>query len=122
FAKHGVVWPIKRTLFRGKEVYMKRYPAPDPNALPPFTSLPQVEAEKFLYQACLKAGVEFVWETPVADVKTDEEGATVITASGEQWSCDYLIAADGARSTVRQSVGIEMEGPRTKDYFVVVDV
>ncbi|OQP05254.1 monooxygenase [Geobacillus sp. 46C-IIa] len=122
FAEHGVVWPIKRTLFRGKEVYMKRYPAPDPNALPPFTSLPQVEAEKFLYQACLESGVEFVWEAPVADVKTDEEGVGVITQSGERWACDYLIAADGARSTVRQSVGIEMEGPRTKDYFVVVDV
>ncbi|ANB56586.1 pyridine nucleotide-disulfide oxidoreductase family protein [Anoxybacillus sp. B7M1] len=122
FAEHGVVWPIKRALFRGKEVYMKRYPAPDPNELPPFTSLPQVEAEKFLYQACLESGVEFVWETPVAEVKTDERGVVVITQSGERWTCDYLIAADGARSTVRQSVGIEMEGPRTKDYFVVVDV
>ncbi|WP_445614098.1 FAD-dependent monooxygenase [Geobacillus sp. YF-1] len=122
FAQHGIVWPIKRTLFRGKEVYVKRYPSPDPNALPPFTSLPQVEAEKFLYNACLEEGVEFVWETPVSNVQTDEEGVTVITASGERWSCDYLIAADGARSTVRQSVGIEMEGPRTKDYFVVVDV
>ncbi|MBB3869499.1 FAD-dependent monooxygenase [Parageobacillus toebii] len=122
FTKHGVVWPVKRTLFRGKEVYVKRYPSPDPKALPPFTSLPQVEAEKFLYQACLDAGVEFIWGTPVKDVRVDEQGVTVITESNEQWQCDYVIAADGARSTVRQSVGIEMEGPRTKDYFVVVDV
>lgn len=122
FAKHGVVWPVKRTLFRGKEVYVKRYPSPDPKALPPFTSLPQVEAEKFLYNACLEAGVEFIWETPVREVHTDEEGVTMIAESGERWTCDYMIAADGARSTVRKSVGIEMEGPRTKDYFVVVDV
>ncbi len=121
-ARHGVVWPVKRTLFRGKEVYVKRYPAPTPNELPPFTSLPQVEAERFLYEACLEAGVEFVWNTPVKDVKVDDNKVTVFTESEEVWTSDYLIAADGARSTVRQAVGIEMEGPRTKDYFIVVDV
>ncbi|GAB7386403.1 FAD-dependent monooxygenase [Bacillaceae bacterium] len=122
FAKHGVTWQVKRTLYRGKEVYVKRYPAPNPNELPHFTSLPQVEAERFLFEACVNAGVEVVWDTPVTEVKTDEHGVTVTTESGEVWTADYLIAADGARSTVRKSVGIEMEGPRSNDIFIVVDV
>src|SRR5436309_2297185 len=62
-ASHGLVWPTKRTLYRGKEVYVRNYPPPprDPKALPPFTSLPQVEIERYLMTACQKAGVEFAW-------------------------------------------------------------
>ncbi|MGD8191469.1 FAD-dependent monooxygenase [Brevibacillus ginsengisoli] len=122
FAENGVVWPVKRTLYRDNEVYVKKYPTPSANELPPFSSLPQVEAERFLYEACLDAGVEFVWSTPVQDVTTDDQGVTVRTESGSVWTAEYLIAADGARSTVRKSLGIEMEGPRTNDFFLVVDV
>jgi 3-(3-hydroxy-phenyl)propionate hydroxylase len=122
FAKHGVVWPVKRTLFGGKEVYIKRYPAPNRNELPPFTSLPQVEAEKFLYEACVAAGVEFIWNSPVRQVETNENGVIVTTESGKVWQADYAIGADGARSVVRQSLGIELEGPRSRDRFVVVDI
>jgi 3-(3-hydroxy-phenyl)propionate hydroxylase len=122
YAKNGIVWPVKRTLFRDKEVYVKKYPAPSPNQLPPFASLPQVEAERFLYEACLETGVEFVWNSPVKEVKTDANGATIITESGTVWTADYVIGADGARSAVRKSIGIELEGPRTKDFFLVVDI
>lgn len=121
-ARHGIVWPLKRSLFRGKEVYVKKYATPDPNVLPPFTSLPQDEAERHMYQACLDAGVEFVWNTPVKDVKSDEQGVTLITESGDVWKADYVVGADGAHSVVRKSVGLKLEGPRHKDTFIVVDV
>lgn len=120
--ENGLVWPVKRTLFKGKEVYVKKYKTPSPNVLPPFTSLPQVEAERFLYQACLDTGVEFVWNTAIKDVKTDDNGVVLTTESGAVWKADYMIGADGSRSNVRKAVGIEMEGPRTKDSFIVVDV
>ncbi|MET3289204.1 UNVERIFIED_CONTAM: 3-(3-hydroxy-phenyl)propionate hydroxylase [Brevibacillus sp. OAP136] len=122
FAKHGLVWPIKRTLFQGKEVYMKKYDTPKPGEIPPFSSLPQDVIERLLYQACLEAGVEFVWNAPIQDVITNESGATLTSESGVVWTADYVIAADGARSAVRKAVGIEMEGPRTNDFFLVVDV
>jgi 3-(3-hydroxy-phenyl)propionate hydroxylase len=122
YAQNGIVWPVKRTLFRDKEVYVKTYAVPKPNELPPFASLPQVEAERFLYEACLKSGVEFIWNSPVNEVKTSDSGVTLATESGEVWTADYMIAADGARSGVRKSLGIEFEGPRSNDRFVVVDI
>ncbi|WJE54491.1 FAD-dependent monooxygenase [Bacillus cereus] len=121
-ARNGLVWPVKRTLFNGKEVYVKKYKESSSNVLPPFTSLPQVEAERFLYQACLDSGVEFVWNIAIQDVKTNENGVVLTTESGALWKANYVIGADGSRSSVRKAVGIEMEGPRTKDYFLVVDV
>ncbi len=122
FAEHGLVWPVKRTLFRGKEVYVKKYHPPNPQELPPFSSLPQNVIERLLYQACCDTGVEFVWNTPIKDAKTDESGVTLTAESGDVWTGDYVIAADGARSAVRKAVGIEMEGPRSNDFFLVVDV
>lgn len=121
-AENGVIWPVKRTLFRGEEVYVREYNTPSPSKLPPLTSLPQLEIERFLYQACVDAGVEFVWDTPVKDVETDDYGVTLTTESGTAWTADYIIGADGARSSVRKSVGIEMEGPRSNNSFLVVDV
>lgn len=121
-AENGIIWPVKRTLYRGKEVYMRKYPAPIPGELPAFTSLAQVEIEKYLYQACLEAGVQFVWNTPIANVKSDVNGVELTTASGDLWTADYVIGADGARSSVRRAVGIELEGPRSNDLFLVVDV
>ncbi|MED3662029.1 FAD-dependent monooxygenase [Ureibacillus sp. FSL K6-8385] len=117
----GIVWQVKRTFYKGEEVYKRIYEPPKPNTLPAFTSLHQHEIEKAMYDACNKAGVEFVWEEKVTNVKTSEEGVTVETENGE-WQTKYVIACDGARSVVRNSVGIKFQGPRKSDAFVVVDV
>ncbi|MFD0616190.1 FAD-dependent monooxygenase [Paenibacillus sp. GCM10027629] len=121
-ARHGLTWPVKRTMYQGKEVYMKKYPSAPPNELPAFTSLAQVEIEKHLYQACLDAGVEFVWHTPIKHVKTDPNGVTLTSESGKEWTAPYIIGADGSRSVVRQELGMKLVGPRSSDSFLVVDV
>ncbi|HZR41889.1 MAG TPA: FAD-dependent oxidoreductase [Ktedonobacteraceae bacterium] len=121
-ASHGLVWPTKRTMWRGKNVYTRHYSTPKPDELPPFTSLPQVEIERYLLKACHDAGVTFVWNQPVSEVKTTPEGVEVITASGQKRTADYLIGADGARSTIRRSLGIAMEGSRSENSYVVVDI
>ena len=120
-AHEGIVWPVKRTYFRGREVYVKRYPAPDPRQLPPFSSLPQVTIERYLYEACVKQAVEFRWGTAVTGVVSEDEGVTLQTTDG-LWKASYVIAADGARSAVRKGLGIDMEGSRSTNTFIVIDV
>jgi 3-(3-hydroxy-phenyl)propionate hydroxylase len=46
----------------------------------------------------------------------------VTTDDGTVLSTPYLIAADGARSDVRRALGITMEGDRSDNAFVIVDV
>jgi len=121
-AGQGIVWPVKRTFWRGRELYMRKYDSPAPGTLPPFTSWPQLQIESILYQACLDAGVEFVRGTPVTAVTTDDNEVRVQTESGDEWTAEYLIGADGSRSVVRKSVGLEMEGTRSANNFLVVDV
>lgn len=121
-AQNGIVWPAKRTMYRGKDVYVKRYPAPDKNELPAFSSLSQVAIEGYFYQACLDAGVEFIWNTPVKSAKTDQDGVTITTEEGTVWNAKYVIGADGSRSVIRREIGAELVGPRSNDSFLVVDV
>jgi len=121
-AAHGLVWHTRRTLWRGRELYARRYTPPRPDALPPFTSLPQVETERIVLEVCKAAGVEIVFDARVAALETTPEGVTLATADGASWTAAYVIAADGARSAVRHALDIPMEGSRSINTFVVVDV
>lgn len=118
----GLVWPIRRTTFRGRTVYRHTYPPPPPGRLPPSTSLPQVETERFLLDACLDAGVDIAWASPVTGVKSTSEEVVLTTASGREFRSGYVVAADGSRSTVRSALDIPMEGSRSEAPFVIVDV
>jgi len=121
-AAHGITWSAKRTYWRGDLVYEKTYPPGDPSKPPPFTSLPQVVTERLLFDACKAAGVEFVWGRPVTAVETAPGGVTIHAGGAEPVRAPYLIAADGARSAVRQSLGIAMSGSRSENHFVIVDI
>jgi 3-(3-hydroxy-phenyl)propionate hydroxylase len=122
FVKHGLVWPTRRTTYRGREVFAKSYKLPPPDVLPHFTSLPQVVAERVLMDACRETGVQFIWGEPIEKVAPGAEGVTLTAQSGHTWQAQYVIAADGARSTVRKQLGIEMEGSRSENTFIIVDV
>lgn len=124
-ARNGVIWPVKRTLYRGKEVYVRNYGITDnqdPNTLPHFTSLHQHEIEKYMYEACVEAGVPFIWGESVEKLDIQENGVCMTTDSGSKWKAKYVIGCDGARSVVREQAGLKFEGPRTHDTFLVVDL
>src|SRR5690349_16422515 len=122
-AAQGVLWNVRRTLFRGKEVYAREFPPHDPaRGLPPFTSLRQSETERILLNACARAGVDVRWNHPVTEVVTHPAGVTVATADGATWSGSHVIGADGARSTVRRCTGTALDGSAADGFHVVVDV
>jgi 3-(3-hydroxy-phenyl)propionate hydroxylase len=120
-ADHGLIWLTKRTLYRGRELYARTYGPPPAGIIPAATSLPQVVTEQLLLAAALEAGVEFVWDSPVSGVETNGDGVAVLTGNGSL-EADFVIGADGARSDVRSSLGIPLEGPRTENAFVIVDL
>ena len=119
-ARHGLVWSIKRTTYRGHEVYVRRYPPP--RGWPAATNLSQVETEEILFNACVSAGVEFRWNQPVSSVRSSPEAVVVQTSDGSFLASGHVIGADGARSAVRSSIGVQLSGPRWMNTFVVVDV
>lgn len=122
FASHGLAWRTKRTLYRGREVYHRTYPPARTDRLPAATSLPQVVQEQILLKHAHEAGVEFVWNAPVERVVPSRQGVRIEIEGGNTIDARYVIGADGARSAVRESAGLQLEGPRTRTAFVIVDV
>jgi 3-(3-hydroxy-phenyl)propionate hydroxylase len=121
-SRHGVVWRTRRTLHRGRQVYARTFAPQADGDLPPFTSLRQVDTERFLLGACRDAGVTFHWDARISEVTVTSGAATVAAADGRSWTAPYVIAADGARSGVRAALGIPMQGTRSAGQHVVVDV
>ena len=121
-SRYGVVWGTRRTLHRGRQVYARSFPTPSSGELPPFTSLRQLDTERLLLKACRSAGVRFEWGAPVREVSVSGRQVSVASSDGRCWAAPYVIAADGARSAVREALGIPLQGPRSAGYHVVVDV
>ncbi|MFJ8001046.1 FAD-dependent monooxygenase [Streptomyces sp. NPDC096310] len=126
---YGSTWHTRRTLYRGREVYARTFPEPSPApagagaaGVAPFTSLRQMDTERFLLAACEAAGVRFEWGARVERVRVSRNGVGITTRDGRDWSGGHVIAADGARSTVRAQLGIPMRGVRAEGFHVVADV
>ncbi|KFF98578.1 monooxygenase [Streptomyces scabiei] len=119
-AAYGRTWHTRRTLYRGREVYARTFPPPA--GTPPFTSLRQVDTERFLLAACRDAGVEFVWDARITGVRTDPDGVTLTGEDGRTWTGSHAVAADGARSAVRRELGIPLEGSHGEGFHVVADI
>jgi 3-(3-hydroxy-phenyl)propionate hydroxylase len=63
--------------------------------------------------------VELVMGVAVSGVEQDEKQVTV-TAGERLFGADYVIGADGGRSTVRKSLDIEFEGYTWPERFLVI--
>lgn len=55
--------------------------------------------------------IDFRRGTSVGSVRHQAGSATVVTSRGESITAEFVIGADGANSAIRESAGIEMQGP-----------
>ena len=88
-----------------------------------FPFVVQTEQHKLANMALARlrgmANVEVFLGTAVTALEQDEKQVTVI-AGERRFAADYVIAADGGRSTVRKCLGIEFEGYTWPERFLVV--
>ena len=122
-AEAGLVWPTRRTLWRGKEVFSRTYSTPGgPGRLPHFTSLPQVRTEEYLLDACEENDVTIHWESSVETVESNPDGVHLETEGGDEYDASYIIGADGGGSAVRHEIGAEFDGSQSENSFIIADV
>jgi 2-polyprenyl-6-methoxyphenol hydroxylase-like FAD-dependent oxidoreductase len=87
------------------------------DAVTPHTgaAIPQDKLEPILRARATELGSQLLQGTELVSFEQDEEGVTVLVrnrATGEERSirADYLVAADGASSSIREALGIAREG------------
>jgi 2-polyprenyl-6-methoxyphenol hydroxylase-like FAD-dependent oxidoreductase len=87
--------------------------------------LEQNENEQLLYEYLQSHQKVVLWQTELKDFSQDESGVTarVKMAGGgsEAIAAKYLVGCDGARSPVRNSLGLTFEGSSLERLFYVVD-
>jgi 3-(3-hydroxy-phenyl)propionate hydroxylase len=120
--RHGLEFLTRSTYYRGREIFRKTYKPGLFGGLPAAICLPQVVTERILLAACIEAGVDFIWDAPVTRVLPGAAGVQIQSESVEPLQARYVIGADGSRSNVRKSCGLALEGPRTNNAYVIVDV
>jgi 3-(3-hydroxy-phenyl)propionate hydroxylase len=93
---------------------------------PAFINLQQYYAEETLIDRIAREPlVELRWQHEVAGVANGSGGVTVTvrTPAGDYAvDCDYVVAADGCRSAVREMLGLDFEGRAFEDHFLIADV
>ncbi|MBU6533331.1 FAD-dependent monooxygenase [Streptomyces mayonensis] len=113
---------------RGRRTGAVRFGGLENTAFPGPLCVPQPVTERALHERLTELGGTVEWDTEVVSVTVDRggsaESATVCLRSpdGEQTvTVPWLVGADGARSLVRDSVGIPFEGHTFDRTFLIGD-
>ena len=86
----------------------------------------QSKHEHLLYEFIKAHGKDVMWQTTLADFSQDVTGVAgiIVNASGEKQNvrAQYLVACDGAKSSVRAGLGLTFKGSTLERMFYVADV
>lgn len=82
---------------------------------------PQYRVEAVLRERAIAAGAEIHYDTEVTGVDQDADGVTARTVRGDLTGA-YLVAADGVRSAVRESIGMPYPGEAVLRSLILADV
>lgn len=122
----GVTWNEGRVFFREAELYRFSLRDQGNQKHPAFINLQQYHCEETLVRAAdADPAIDLRWKNRVAGVEARTDGVVVVVETPDgsySLACDYLIAADGARSAVRRLMGLSFAGRVFEDRFLIADV
>lgn len=123
----GLSWVGGRSYFRGTEVLHFQMPSEPTERFAPMVNIQQYYVEQYALEAARCVGrVDMRWSARVTRVRPQPLGVEVDfeTADGATHSVytDWLVACDGGRSTVREQLGLQLEGVQYEGRYVIVDI
>jgi 3-(3-hydroxy-phenyl)propionate hydroxylase len=124
----GITWN-RGKVFRGARLLYEFDLMPEEgHRFPAFINLQQNLAEEIFVrraQELAADGLDLRWKNRVIGVaaEADHVAVEIETPDGPyRLHCDYLVAADGVRSTVRRALGLDFRGRVFEDRFLICDV
>ena len=121
----GISWNVGKVFFRDQLAYpFNLLPEPGHHR-PAFVNLQQYHLEEALIVRLAALGHSVRWRNKAIGLEQDATGARleVETPDGRYTiAADYVIAADGARSPLRDMLGLAWKGQVFRDHFLIADV
>jgi 3-(3-hydroxy-phenyl)propionate hydroxylase len=126
FIEKGLPWSQGRSFFRGKEIYKMLMPYDGDDRFLPGLNIQQQYIEEYLLGYCERQPlIDIRWGQRVVAIAQDDAAVRlgIDTPEGEyQLTADWVVAADGGRSTVRKLMQLRMEGRSYPGQFVIADI
>jgi 3-(3-hydroxy-phenyl)propionate hydroxylase len=126
-AAKALPWTGGRSYWRDREVLHFEMPHEPAQRFAPMVNLQQFHVEAFVHGALQRVPelVQVAWSTRVERVQPLADGvlAEVQGPAGRQAvRAEFLVACDGGRSTVREQLGLQLEGSQYAGRYVIVDI
>ena len=122
----GVVWSVGRIFHGDQQLYQFNLLPEQGHKRPAFINLQQFYAEAYLVDRVEQLpSISLRWRNKVVALEQRNNGValTIDTPDGPyQVRAAYVIACDGARSSLRGMVGAEFSGQVFEDQFLIADV
>jgi 3-(3-hydroxy-phenyl)propionate hydroxylase len=122
----GVTWKTGKVFFDERQVFAFDLLPEDGHRRPAFINLQQYHFEHACIEAAARTGlIDLRWLEEVQGLEQTSDGAllTIATPDGPyRVLADWVIAADGARSTLRRLMGLAFEGRVFQDQFLICDI
>jgi 3-(3-hydroxy-phenyl)propionate hydroxylase len=122
----GVTWQKGKVFLDTRAVYEFDLLPESGHRMPAFINLQQYYFEHYCIEAAASSGlVDLRWQEEVTGLESTGNG-TLLTVAGPtgtyRLGADWVIAADGARSTLRRTLGLGFEGRVFADQFLICDI
>jgi len=122
----GITWKTGKVFFDTRQVYEFDLLPEEGHRRPAFINLQQYYFEHFCIEAARKTGlIDMRWLEEVTGIEQAADGAVLDIATPDgayRITADWVIAADGARSTLRRQLGLGFEGRVFQDQFLICDI
>jgi 3-(3-hydroxy-phenyl)propionate hydroxylase len=120
-------WTAGTSYYRDVPVYRLEMPMDANQRFAPMVNLEQCMCEQILVDRAehLADLVEIRWQTKLTGLthgEDDVELALETAQGGYRLRADWLVACDGARSAVRQAMGLRFSGSTYDGTYIIVDV
>jgi 3-(3-hydroxy-phenyl)propionate hydroxylase len=122
----GVVWNVGRIFHGETQLYQFNLLPEQGHKRPAFINLQQFYAEAYLVDRVHELpAIDLRWRNKVTALqrRNDHAVLTIETPDGPyRLRANYVVACDGARSSLRHMVGAEFDGQVFEDQFLIADV
>jgi 3-(3-hydroxy-phenyl)propionate hydroxylase len=122
----GVVWSVGKIFHGASQLYQFNLLPEQGHKRPAFINLQQFYAEAYLVDRVGELpAIDLRWRNKVVGLqqRNDHVALTIETPDGPyRLHANFIVACDGARSSLRQMVGAEFAGQVFEDQFLIADV
>ena len=127
FLATGLPWAGGRSFYRDQQVLHFSMPQDALQKLPPMLNLAQYSIEQHLLDAA-QARPDLIairWQTRLTALDSQADGVCLgldTPLGAYRLDADWLVAADGGRSFVRDALGLKLQGTTYEGRYVIVDI